>query len=101
HVGPEALAGGPIGQVHDGDVIEIVIDRKALTGTVNVIAADGHTLPDEIDAVLHARPKNPRLAPHESLPDDTKLWAALQGTSGGTWAGCVYDVERIIEALDI
>ena len=26
HVGPEALAGGPIGKVRDGDLIEIVID---------------------------------------------------------------------------
>ncbi|HEX2659343.1 MAG TPA: YjhG/YagF family D-xylonate dehydratase, partial [Polyangia bacterium] len=30
HVGPEALAGGPIGKLRDGDVIEIVVDRRAL-----------------------------------------------------------------------
>ena len=27
HVGPEALAGGPIGRLRDGDVVDIVIDR--------------------------------------------------------------------------
>ena len=36
----------------------------------------------------------------EKLPDDTRLWAALQNASGGTWAGCVYDVDRIIELLE-
>src|SRR5262249_35729231 len=30
HVGPEALAGGPIGRVLDGDLIQIVIDRNRL-----------------------------------------------------------------------
>jgi hypothetical protein len=28
------------------------------------------------------------------------LWAALQRASGGTWGGCVYDVDRIVELLD-
>src|SRR5262249_14486899 len=35
HVGPEALDGGPIGRVRDGDLIEIVIDRNTLTASVN------------------------------------------------------------------
>jgi hypothetical protein len=34
------------------------------------------------------------------LPDDTRLWAALQQASGGTWGGAVYDVDRIIEILE-
>jgi hypothetical protein len=34
------------------------------------------------------------------LPTDTRLWAALQRASGGTWGGCVYDTERIIELLE-
>jgi putative YjhG/YagF family dehydratase len=37
HVGPEALAGGPIGKVRDGDVIRIVIDRNELVGSVDVV----------------------------------------------------------------
>jgi hypothetical protein len=32
-------------------------------------------------------------------PADSRLWAALQRVSGGTWAGCVYDVERILAVL--
>ena len=41
-----------------------------------------------------------RSAPHPALPADTRLWAALQRASGGTWAGCVYDVDRIVAALE-
>ena len=101
HVGPEALAGGPIGKVRDGDVIEIVIDRITLNGSVNVIGVDGKLLPpEECERVLNDRPPHPALAPHDRLPDDTRLWAALQRASGGTWAGCVYDVDRIVQALE-
>jgi putative YjhG/YagF family dehydratase len=100
HVGPEALDEGPIGRVRDDDVIDIVIDRHALTGTVNLVGADGVALdPVACDALLGSRSPHPGLAPHERLPDDSRLWAALQRTSGGTWAGCVYDVDRIIAAL--
>jgi xylonate dehydratase len=100
HVGPEALAGGPIGKLCDGDVIEIVIDRNTLEGRVNLIAAGGHDL-DAVAAarLLASRPLHPKLAPHAKLPDDTRLWAALQQASGGTWGGCVYDVDRIIEVV--
>jgi len=101
HVGPEALAGGPIGKVRDGDVIEIVIDRITVEGTVNIVGVDGEILsPEECEAVLRERPLHATLAPHELLPDDTRLWAALQRASGGTWAGCVYDVDRIVKALE-
>ena len=37
HVGPEALAGGPIGKVRDGDRIQIVVDRNRLEGTVDLV----------------------------------------------------------------
>jgi dihydroxyacid dehydratase/phosphogluconate dehydratase len=101
HVGPEALVGGPIGKVRDGDLVEIVIDRNALEGSVNLVGVDGQLLaPDEIARTLRERPPHPDLAPHEKLPDDTRLWAALQRASGGTWAGCVYDVDLIIDALE-
>lgn len=89
HVSPEALAGGPIGRLRDGDMIEIVIDLNRLEGTVNVIGVD-----------LDARTPHPDLAPDPLLPDDTRLWAALQQASGGSWAGCVYDVDRILELLE-
>ena len=41
HVGPEALAGGPIGKVRDGDVIEIVVDRENLEGRINLVGEAG------------------------------------------------------------
>ena len=34
-----------------------------------------------------------------NLPDDTRLWAALQQAGGGAWGGCVYDVDEIVQRL--
>jgi xylonate dehydratase len=101
HIGPEALQDGPIGRVRDGDVIEIVIDRTTLMGSINLVEADGAPLdPTAASALLAQRAAAPGLAPNAALPDDTRLWAALQRASGGTWGGCVYDVDQIIAALD-
>jgi putative YjhG/YagF family dehydratase len=132
HVGPEALAGGPIGKVRDGDLIRIEIDRRNLVGTVDLVAEDANlvassprTAPAEVvprraapsTMALHAAPAPPALSaaagarilasrrPHPDLaadprlPSDTRLWAALITASGGTWGGCVYDVDEIIEKL--
>jgi putative YjhG/YagF family dehydratase len=100
HVGPEALAGGPIGKVRDGDRIQIMIDRNRLEGMVDLVG-EGERLfgAEEGSRVLARRPPRPDLAPDPHLPADTRLWAALQGAGGGTWGGCVYDVEAIVAAL--
>jgi putative YjhG/YagF family dehydratase len=101
HVGPEALAGGPIGRVVEGDLIEIVIDRVNLQGTVNLVGHDGRRYnQQEGAAVLAGRRPHPDLAPDPDLPDDTRLWAALQDASGGTWGGCLYDVDEIVALLE-
>ena len=142
HVGPEALAGGPLGKLRDGDLIHIEIDRVNLTGRVDLVGRvddgverDGNVkfpLPvgegrvsagdspwrgegfragsnlTEATGVLGAewgtaelarRPLRTDLQPDPNLPDDTRLWAALQRLGGGTWGGCVYDVERIVKEL--
>ena len=100
HVGPEALAGGPIGKLRDGDLVRITVDRQQLTGTVDFVGeGDRRCTPDEGAVILAARPPRPDLAPDPRLPADTRLWAALQRAGGGTWGGCVYDVDRIIEVL--
>ncbi|MCX6044827.1 MAG: dihydroxy-acid dehydratase, partial [Chloroflexi bacterium] len=100
-VGPEALAGGPIGRVREGDTIQIIVDTVNLVGSIDMIGHDGQRYsPAEGAKVLAARPPLPELAADPRLPDDTRLWAALQNASGGTWAGCVYDVDRIIELLE-
>jgi hypothetical protein len=136
HVTPEALAGGPIGKLLDGDIVEIVIDRNRLEGTVNLIGhgpesddGSGHEIGGGIGAgvgdeigggigdeigggigdeifgaeagarLLASRPLRADLAPDPALPADTRLWAALQEVSGGTWGGSVYDVDRILEVL--
>ncbi len=100
HVGPEALAGGPIGKVQDGDVIEITVDRVNLHGSLNLVGEGGRVLgSDAGNAILDARSLRPDLASDPDLPDDTRLWAALQNASGGTWGGCVYDVDAITARL--
>ncbi|UVI31550.1 YjhG/YagF family D-xylonate dehydratase [Paenibacillus spongiae] len=100
HIGPEALAGGPIGKLLDGDLIEIVIDLNRLEGSVNFVGqGEERFTAAEGEAILAARGPHPDLASDPALPEDTRLWAALQSVSGGTWRGCVYDTERIITAL--
>jgi dihydroxyacid dehydratase/phosphogluconate dehydratase len=101
HISPEALAGGPIGKILDGDQIEIVIDRNTLAGSVQLVG--------DVSAVFGAEEGTNKLAkrrpradlrPHPQLPEDTRLWAALVQASGGVWGGCVYDVDLIISKLE-
>jgi xylonate dehydratase len=100
HVGPEALAGGPIGKVRDGDLIEIVVDRNTLIGSINFIGtAEKRLESTEAARVLAARQPALHLLPDPDLPSDTRLWALLQQASGGTWGGCVYDPAAIEAAL--
>lgn len=99
-VGPEALAGGPIANVRDGDRIRIIIDPIKLEGTVDFIGDDqGEYTPDEGAQVLANRPPRDDLSPDPLLPPETHLWAQLQLAGGGTWGGCVFDVEQIAEIL--
>ena len=101
HIGPEALAGGPLGKLRDGDLIAIQIDRAALAGSVDLVGtAEGPLDQQGAVLLLNERAPYPGLAPHPQLPADTRLWAALQSVSGGTWAGCIYDSERILTVLE-
>jgi xylonate dehydratase len=101
HISPEALAGGPIGKVRDGDQIEIVVDRSRLEGTVHFVGEIGETFSGEEGARrLSSRGPRTDLAPHPEMPADTRLWAALVTASGGVWGGCVYDVDQIVERLE-
>lgn len=100
HVGPEALAGGPIGKLRDGDLIEIIIDRRNLTGSLNFVGTPARRLTPEEGAVeLASRAPAVPLLPDPQLPADTRLWALLQQLGGGTWGGCVYDVDALERRL--
>jgi len=100
HIGPEGLAGGPIGKVRNGDWIRIEIDCERLEGRVDLIGEREKRFSAEEGAnVLAGRKQREDLAPDPKLPEDTRLWAALQLASGGPWAGCVYDAEMIGAAL--
>lgn len=112
HIGPEALAGGAIGRVREGDTIQIEVDTVNLRGSLNLVTApgrngsgsngngvDGSDQQEAGTELLAGRSLHPDLAADPRLPDDTRLWAALQAVSGGTWAGCVYDTDRILEVL--
>jgi putative YjhG/YagF family dehydratase len=100
HVSPEALAGGPIGKLRDGDQVQIVIDRNRLEGTVDLVGDEAGVKGVEWgSAELSRRSPRPDLAPDPGLPADTRLWAVLQNVSGGVWGGCVYDPDAVAERL--
>jgi putative YjhG/YagF family dehydratase len=100
HIGPEALAGGPLSKISNNDIISLIINRLTMIGTVDFMGECGKALTREEGAeILARRLSNPELAAHPKLPDDSRLWAALQQASGGTWGGCVYDVDKILQAL--
>ena len=102
HIGPEALAGGPVGKLRTGDWIDIHIQLHTLEGSIHMLGdGEAPTNVDEGTAILAQREMHSELRADPDLPDDTKLWAALQAASGGTWRGCIYDVERIKAFLDI
>ncbi|MCT2537011.1 YjhG/YagF family D-xylonate dehydratase [Aquibacillus koreensis] len=101
HIGPEGLADGPIGKLQTSDVIEVRIDAMNLSGDINFLGTTAHPVSAEDGArILEARETNAEIKPSPGLPDDTRLWAALQKVSGGTWRGSVYDVDRIIKVLE-
>ena len=101
HISPEALEGGPIGKVQEGDQIEIIIDRNRLIGSVHLVGdANGKFGAEKGTEILAGRKPRPDLTPHPELPEDTRLWAALVHASGGVWGGCVYDTDKIIEKLE-
>jgi dihydroxyacid dehydratase/phosphogluconate dehydratase len=101
HIGPEALAGGPVGRLRDGDRIRITIDRRRLEGSIDFIGTAEEPLDPAAGArVLDLRAPHPGLAPDPALPEDTRLWALLQEAGGGTWGGCVYDVDAIASLLE-
>jgi putative YjhG/YagF family dehydratase len=95
HVTPEALAGGPVGKVVDGDIIQITVDRNQLHGSVDLIGAGVAESIEAGDRLLAERGPRADLEADPKLPDDSKLWAILQNASGGTWGGCVFDLESI------
>jgi putative YjhG/YagF family dehydratase len=101
HVGPEALAGGPVGKVRDGDLIQIIVDRNLLTGSVDLIGHGDqrHNVEWGTKELASRQPSMP-LQADPKLPDDTRLWALLQQAGGGTWGGCVFDVDAIARVLD-
>jgi dihydroxyacid dehydratase/phosphogluconate dehydratase len=101
HVSPEALEGGPIGRLVDGDLVSIIVDPHALEASVDLVGHDGEAwTPEQAARALSGRPLREDVAPDPRLPADTALWARLQSVSGGLWGGCVYDVEAIVTALD-
>jgi len=100
HVGPEALAGGPIGKLRDGDLIEIEIDRNNLTGHIHFVGSiEARVTPEQGAEILAGREPSVTLHTDPDLPAETRLWALLTQLSGGTWGGCVYDTDAVAKAL--
>jgi dihydroxyacid dehydratase/phosphogluconate dehydratase len=79
--------------VRDGDLIRLEIDTRSLSGAVDVIGVEA--------GEFSRRERHPSLKPDPRVPADTRLWAALQNASGGSWGGCVYDAERVTRLLEL
>ena len=92
HISPEAWADGPIIRIRNDDTIRIKIDTRNLEGSIDVIVED--------DAAFNERSRHPNLKADPNVPTDTRLWATLQNASGGSWAGCIYDADRIAELIE-
>ncbi|MBP9837832.1 MAG: YjhG/YagF family D-xylonate dehydratase [Proteobacteria bacterium] len=103
HVGPEALAGGPVGKLEDGDIVEIHLDRNKMQGSINLLGSskceEKNLSIENGNQLLAKRSLRKDLKADPKLPAATKLWATLQQLGGGTWGGCVYDVEALVEKL--
>ena len=85
--------------MRDGDLLRVRIDTVKLEGSVDLVRERQGGGYEPADAELAERRSRPDLHSDPALPDDTRLWAALQRVSGGTWGGCVYDVEKILATL--
>lgn len=101
HVGPEALAGGPIGKLRDDDLLQIEIDTNKLVGRIDFVGEED----EHFDAEEGARRLTDRIpvAPLQAdpeLPPETRLWALLQQLAGGTWGGCVYDPDALATTIE-
>ena len=55
--------------------------------------------PAEAAEELAGREMHADIRPDDNLPNDTRLWASLQGISGGLWGGCVYDADALAAAF--
>jgi xylonate dehydratase len=93
HVSPEAWADGPVGRVREGELVRLTIDTRQLEGSVDIIGVDA--------TEFAMRSRHPSLRPDSRVPADTRLWAALQNASGGSWGGCIYDEARIAQLLEL
>jgi len=90
-----------ISKLKEGDTLEIIVDQNNLTGSINFIGEGDERVSVEAGAkILAARIPSVDLSIDSEIPDDTRLWAMLQQSEGGTWASCDYDVEYICETLE-
>ena len=98
---PEALEGGPIGRLVEGDIVRVVVDPERLEASVDLVGHGNEEFTaGEAALVLGERPRRADITADPDLPADTALWAKMQSASGGLWGGCVYDHDAIIAALD-
>ncbi len=100
HVSPEALVGGPIGRLRDGDLVQIMVDRENLDATVDLVGhGDVRWSEEEALSELSQRDMHPDIRADPQLPPETRIWAGLQDVSGGIWGGCVYDADAIEQVI--
>ena len=92
HIGPEALAGGAIGRLREGDTIEIEVDTVNLRGTLNLLTPPGRngsgSSGNGVDSSAQREAGSALLAsrsPHPDLtadPAPSRRYPSLGGPAG-------------------
>ena len=100
HVSPEALAGGPIGKLRDGDLIRIVVDRVKLEGSLDLVGAEGVEFgPEEGARVLARRSAHPELSADPTCPTTPGSGPPCRPSAAAPGAAASIDTDAIIAAL--
>ncbi len=69
HIGPEALAGGPLCKVRENDLISLHINRLSMDGKIDFVGTnDRHLSPEEGAVVLASGTPIPALPPTPACP---------------------------------
>jgi putative YjhG/YagF family dehydratase len=99
HVTPEALKGGPIGKVVDGDKIQVYVNRPQLEASIDlVIHHDGHWSVERGSQVLQGRETRNDLMIDPRCPEEVIQFGL---STESAWKGCVADTAGLARLMGL
>ncbi len=101
HLSPEALAGGPIGRLRDGDLVELAHRPRAARGPRRPRRPRRPPLHARGGGARAGHPRPPPRARAAPAPArrHAALGACCRRRAAGRWGGCMYDVDAIADLL--